>query len=252
MCPHPPGPSLLRGEGWLGLRPLEDGGGRGAQGVRVLLVRVRGNPRTRGPGRGQELAQRPGQPAREWGLPCLQLPRPWRLGCALRVPAPAPPRPGLMRVYLKGLPAPPAPSRQGVSQTCIKAGVTYRAVRGSVLRQNYRGEEKDFCQINEKSIWLQKSISLHNGRLQAEPAPSAIHYPRCLHLRLTPAAHPHPHPRGPSPGLPPPPDQRPGEGEAGQTGGGRVWWGPRGHAAGSGGGRVRVGDEGGCGHRSLW
>lgn len=171
MCPHPPGPSLLRGEGWLGLRPLEDGGGRGAQGVRVLLVRVRGNPRTRGPGRGQELAQRPGQPAREWGLPCLQLPRPWRLGCALRVPAPAPPRPGLMRVYLKGLPAPPAPSRQGVSQTCIKAGVTYRAVRGSVLRQNYRGEEKIFAKLMKNQSGFKNPLAFITGGSRPSPPP---------------------------------------------------------------------------------
>lgn len=56
----------------------------------------------------------------------------------------------------------PYPPRPTTSQTCIKARVTYRAVRRSVLRQNYRGEEKDFYQINEKSIWPQKSISLHN------------------------------------------------------------------------------------------
>lgn len=57
-------------------------------------------------------------------------------------------------------PHPPRPTM--TSQTCIKARVTYRAVRRSVLRQNYRREEKDFYQINEKSIWPQKSISRHN------------------------------------------------------------------------------------------
>ncbi|OCT77257.1 hypothetical protein XELAEV_18032456mg [Xenopus laevis] len=41
--------------------------------------------------------------------------------------------------------------------------MTYRAVTGSVLRQNYMGDEKDFYQINEKSIKPQKSINGHNA-----------------------------------------------------------------------------------------
>lgn len=41
--------------------------------------------------------------------------------------------------------------------------MTYRAVTASVLRQNYMGDEKDFYQINEKSIKLQKSINGHNA-----------------------------------------------------------------------------------------
>ena len=57
-----------------------------------------------------------------------------------------------------------------VSQTRIKARVTYRAVRESILRQNYRGEEKDFYQINEKSIWLQKSISPHDASVTSGAA----------------------------------------------------------------------------------
>ena len=81
--------------------------------------------------------------------------------------------PGLMQ-YLpppgSTLPSPSAPGR--MSQTCIKTRVTYRAVSGSVLRQNYRGEEKDFYQINEKSIWPQKSISLHNALVTGGAAQS--------------------------------------------------------------------------------